>query len=813
MAQQPAVVIIARHGPRLDAADQSWHLSTPTPYDPPLTYGGWNQCRSLGVRIASLLHAREQSLNDETPNGTTNGPDGITIHDFAQQNSNGRHEPNLRKRKRKHKVVIHSSPFLRCLQTSVAISAGMAQFQPPSDSNGMPSTSGSSKSRTPSSMHSASPRLRGMEGATSPTLSLHPIAEPKHDLAHAIARRVLNEHKRHRQSKLRVDAFLGEWLNPQYFDQITPPPPSAMMVATAKAELIHTEPVDIFTPTLSTKSSNHSLWGGTSSQRQPSRESTLDDFSDVQDTLNAPTPRRDRTSSFSSVGSNDSGSGRRSPFRPGHVMQPFASNVPKPETTVYVPPTPQYAVSGSDYIPRGYVSHARQACVNVDYQWDSSRPPQDWGDGGEYGEEWSAMHKRFRRGLNHLVHWYSQHNADDRAEDSLGFDQAERHEEDHEEQEDLVLILVTHGAGSNALIGALTGQPVLLDVGMASLTMAVKRDDAPPLSALSASDSPRHSPTPDNIHSHARRGSVELGLSSIYEMKLVSSSEHLRPGADPTRPPPSAVPAKMRSGGAIAPYSQRFGSGSHAAAGAGIESNWNSSESRSNTNSSLGSMRRPSLANIAVHANGTKGHSMPAVPQVNTADVPTQPLSPGLWTPPASRTPLLQAAKIQEERANIFSQLNDAGGRVSPGRDLVLDFSNSPPDSRPTSSSGSNPPALLEAATTNSLAAALNGSLDGASDERPTNGVKHPQPPPTKNGVGNERPMNGVTSERPKHGHRDSISALPKPGSKPPQDLGRTLSQKGLWGNKPAGDRVARLFRESPKRRWTVNQDDYEVQH
>lgn len=31
---------------RLDAADQSWHLSTPAPYDPPLTYGGmWQKQR------------------------------------------------------------------------------------------------------------------------------------------------------------------------------------------------------------------------------------------------------------------------------------------------------------------------------------------------------------------------------------------------------------------------------------------------------------------------------------------------------------------------------------------------------------------------------------------------------------------------------------------------------------------------------------------------------------------------------------------------------------------------------------------------
>ncbi|KAF2773461.1 hypothetical protein EJ03DRAFT_258260, partial [Teratosphaeria nubilosa] len=480
MAQQPAVVIIARHGPRLDAADQQWHLTTPTPYDPPLTYGGWNQSKALGIRIASLLHAREEEA-----------------HDFAHRTTGSQ---SGRKRKRRHKVVIHTSPFLRCLQTSIAIAAGMAQYQSPSEKS-TPSTSATSRTRTPTSLRSGagSPRLRAMESPNS--ASLPSILEPKEDLAH-----------------LRVDAFLGEWLNPPYFEKITPPPPSAMMVATAKSELMHNETVDIFTPSvLSTRSCQGSLWGG--HQKKNVEESALDEWSDVHDALMPKS--RSRSNSTTSIGSNDSAAGRRSPFRPEAARHHhLTSTIPKPETTVYVPPTPQYAVSGSETIPRGYVSHAKNACTNVDFQWDSSRPPQNWPDGGEYGEEWSAMHKRFRRGLNHLIHWYSQHDADDRAEDSLGLDQAERHED--EEQEDLVLILVTHGAGSNALIGALTGQPVLLDVGMASLTMAVRRDDAPPVTTYAG---------------HAWRGSLDLGLASVYEMKLVSSSEHLRPGADPTKMP------------------------------------------------------------------------------------------------------------------------------------------------------------------------------------------------------------------------------------------------------------------------------------
>ncbi|EME82925.1 uncharacterized protein MYCFIDRAFT_97066, partial [Pseudocercospora fijiensis CIRAD86] len=521
-------VFLRRHGMRLDAADQSWHLSTPTPYDPPLTYGGWNQCKALGVRIASLLDAREKEIN--------NAP--------VENGSSGAHAQ--RRRKRTHKVVIHTSPFLRCLQTSVAIAAGMAQYEAPKEGFG---SSTSRTSRTPSHLHSKSPSLHALSGSGSPLLT--PISEPKHDLAHQLAKRSLHEHKRHRKAKIRVDAFLGEWLNPQYFDQITPPPPSAMMVAAAKAELMQNDNIDLFTPsaTLSNKSSNNSLW----TRPNTSRESTLDDWSNITDSLRASVGRKSRSNSIDSVGSNDSNhsprsSGRKSPFRPGHVLQPLTSTIPKPEFSVYHPPMPSYALSNSEQIPRGYVAHARNATTNVDYHWDSSRAPLHWGGGGEFGEEWSSMHKRFRRGFNKAIEWYSQHGADDRGEDALGFDQAERPHIYHgheDEDEDLVLIMVTHGAGCNALIGALTNQPVLLDVGMASLTMAVRKDNAPPLQLPLGSPALTPDPTADPAAmpvGHPRRSSLDIGLSAIYEMKLVASSEHLRAGADPAKQPASSVP-------------------------------------------------------------------------------------------------------------------------------------------------------------------------------------------------------------------------------------------------------------------------------
>lgn len=722
---------------RLDAADQSWHLSTPTPYDPPLTYGGWNQCRALGMRIASLLHAREQTFNNAPENAETS---------------------SHKRKKRKHKVVIHTSPFLRCLQTSVAISAGMAQYEAPKERPAMP--------RSPATMHSASPRLRAKDGLGSPNLA--PINEPKHDLARDLARRrALGEHKRYRKAKIRVDAFLGEWLNPQYFDQITPPPPSPMMVATAKAELMQQENLDFFTPTLSQKSSGGSLWGGSNGKMTASKESPLDDWSHVTDALHSNRHhRRQRSNSVSSVGSNDSSSGRKSPYRyPSHLAPLTPAHPPPPpkELSIYHPPTPSYALSNSDNIPRGYVAHARSATANVDYHWDSSRSPQAWGDGGDYGEEWSAMHRRFRKGLNSLIQWYSQHNADDRGEDALGFEQADKHHEhDVEEEEELVVILVTHGAGSNALIGALTNQPVLLDVGMASLTMAVRKDHAPALRSPADSNAPSPAGSPDPVKMmegpNRRRSSLDIGLSSIYEMKLVSSSEHLRPGTNPSKASSGSVPASMNSAHESLSKYKRFGASAHGEAGAGIESSWSLGEpklTRSNTSTAIGSILRPSSSTPVTRGPSPKPQKLG--PDERPFTPPT--FTTGLWTPPSGRgTPQMTAQKVKEERDAVFSKLNEpALGSQSP---TTPAYSDSPPDTRPASREDS-------------------GHVDTPPEARQEEDAED-----------------------------DNLGDLPKVSEKLPTSLSRGLSQKGLWGAKPSGDVIARKFAPGPKRRWTVNEND-----
>ena len=300
-------------------------------------------------------------------------------------------------------------------------------------------------------------------------------------------------------TELRIDAFLGEWLSPEYFENITAPPNSVMMVANAKAELMRPG-ADVAELASRTTSLGH-FPGGWSRERSPASVTQ-----GSNETESLPLPKRTHTV----------GHGARSETI---VHRHAVTNLHAQESMVYSAPVPGYAMSLSDPIPAGYVYHAQDSCVDVKYQWDSMRPPQDWGNGGDYGEEWSGMHKRFRSGLQRLIAWYQDHGATIRGDDRL---QAE-----HESDSDIVVILVTHGAGCNALIGALTNQPVLIDVGMASLTMAVRKE-------RSRSNSPTLSRSPTT----ARRGSIDFGVADAYEMRLTASVEHLR-GSSAT----SAVPS------------------------------------------------------------------------------------------------------------------------------------------------------------------------------------------------------------------------------------------------------------------------------
>lgn len=457
------------------------------------------------------------------------------LEDFRNNGANGStSEQTGQKRKRKHKIVIHSSPFVRCVQTSIAIGAGIGQF----------------KGRLSSiakhhAMHSGSPHIHAVDHSA----GLPAIPEPVEDLPSApplpksgstspmpeatkpptSTPAGPHQPKKYRIAELRLDAFLGEWLSPDYFDNITPPPGSVMMVASAKADLLR--PGEAIEGSNSGRRTHGNFpggwssdWSAASSADESEEKTGLANMAALGHALGHVLPNRARSSTQGSDSPN-SYSSRRHPTK--LCTGSITSN--PDNDSAYVPPTPTYAVSSSDAIPVGYVAHARDACIDVSYQWDSMRPPQCWGNGGEYGEEWSSMHRRFRNGLSKLIEWYGEHGTAVNKAAEMFVDS------DDEEETDTVLILVTHGAGCNALLGALTNQPVLLDVGMASLTMAVRKERL----VKSARERRRGSEdttinaNPASARKNTRRGSIDLGIAEDYEIKYTASTEHLRAGSNP----------------------------------------------------------------------------------------------------------------------------------------------------------------------------------------------------------------------------------------------------------------------------------------
>ena len=289
---------------------------------------------------------------------------------------------------------------------------------------------------------------------------------------------------------LRVDAVLGEWLNPDYYESITPPPSAAMMVTGAKAGLLKRGDYSQITaeaPHLSGSSFPRG-WG-----------SIVDPDENGHPAQKLPI--RGHSGGHGLGSSRGIGTGKAKPL----LIDT------RTDRLHYVAPTPTYAVSSSDPIPPGYVSYARDACVEVDYQWDSMREHQDWGGGSEYGEEWGMMHKRCRGALQKMLSWYKDEAADPspQPDDSMI---------------ETVLVLVSHGAACNALIGALTDRPILMDVSMASLTLAVRKDGV--------DDSPRSSSVTMPGDGPRPRHRASILIAQHYDLKLIASTDHLRaPGS------------------------------------------------------------------------------------------------------------------------------------------------------------------------------------------------------------------------------------------------------------------------------------------
>ncbi|KAI9672304.1 MAG: hypothetical protein M1831_002120 [Alyxoria varia] len=587
MGKPPAIVIVARHGARLDAEDSQWQSFSSAPYNTPLTYGGWTQCRALGARIASILHARDLSL--------TKGHDDAPSQ---SQNENKRSEsakPQQESR-RKRKIVVHTSPFLRCVQSSIGISSGIAQYQ---GNLSTLSTNESGEANSHPHLYTGNHAKRGSsdteaqdEGLSrfpslkriSEDISNPEIAVPEDD-----------------KTTLRVDACLGEWLSPDYYEFTARPPSSNMMVAGAKADLMRSsEPLQ-----------GAKILRGTRTSGRPSKaaDSSTMTFEDLANALP------------DESGSRENGNGRSDSLRPRAESDYDEAN-DSGAAKRYIPPTPMYAVSPSGPIPTGYVDHARDACVKADLCWDSMREPQLWGDGGPYGEEWSAMHRRFRSGLYNMVEWYRKENVNKDSRSSP--DPAPPLSGDAHDSEDTVLVIVTHGAGCNALIGGFTNQPVLMDVGLASLTLGVRRNH--PLLP--------QSPIPERMGSgdfKKRRGSssaVDSELPLEYELLLVANSDHLR--TDPLKIPSVQ---SARSMPPIAESLRRTDSSDYSG-----NMSPNGTKSNGLKNSSLGSFRRrpvrpysssisavppQSPSGLWAHEGGTMKPTQNDIPESGLGTTPT----------------------------------------------------------------------------------------------------------------------------------------------------------------------------------------------
>lgn len=425
------------------------------------------QSRALGVRIGSFLRASQFT-----------GEDTERQHsDHPTSDNQAKPTPASSALSPRYNVIVHTSPYLRCLQTAIGVSAGINQQYP-----------GTEASDAPCSV---------------------PTAEPSS--------------KTDQQCLLRVDAFLGEWLSPDYYDQITPPPGSDRMVASAKGELLRRAeeiPVVDGSPRVS---SGH-FPGGWGSKAQPTSL-----VENEAHTLH-PATQRPRASTHDTL---------QRPINTKRTKQTLGrlnTDLPPALDASYVPPTPNYAVSASNPIPTGYVAHARDACTKIDYQWDSMRTPY-WGTGGEFGEEWSTMHERIHDGFQHMINWYREQDASEPGpRESTG-----------EERENVqtVLVIITHGAGCNALIGSLNGHSVLLDINTASLTMAVRRNR---VNKMHEMDLMPKSSDPAN-----------QSVSREYSLQLVASTDHLRPGANPSQLTSLSSPSTQVLSPPVPSYRNRLG--------------------------------------------------------------------------------------------------------------------------------------------------------------------------------------------------------------------------------------------------------------
>lgn len=98
--------------------------------------------------------------------------------------------------------------------------------------------------------------------------------------------------------------------------------------------------------------------------------------------------------------------------------------------------------------------------VTIDYTWNSA----SMGSSGEYGESWTNMHARITAGLESLLNYY---NTDSQHIQKHRHIQKPQHAQ-QQQPSPTTLMVVSHGAACNPLLGTLLHVPILSVIGLAS---------------------------------------------------------------------------------------------------------------------------------------------------------------------------------------------------------------------------------------------------------------------------------------------------------------------------------------------------------
>ena len=408
---------------------------------------GWKESQALGADLGAVIRDYEQ--NQQTPRVDSPLQDASDMRDFFMA------ESHCLQRKKSVNVIIHSSPYKRCVQTALAVGAGLGMALED-----------------------------GLVRAVNAEDDLVPLKE-EHNAHHSL---------RARRIKLRLDAFLGEWLTPDYFNHSASSPNTAEMISAAKVNLLRRPEVSEEAQMLLNNIQNADF---EVKKRQYSDYDNGDFFFNGM------------TKTFSTGAKSDhSIDYQRSP----QFINDLAASNHQP---IF------------ESLPAGLAEHASSAFVEFDHQWDSTRQAMRENDGEELEETWGAMHSRFRNGLRELLSSYTMESL--QKPSHAGHPQSIASEKELENE--TVLVIVTHGSGCNALIGTMANQPAVLEVDTSSLTMFVRKDSASSHALDASSDEPHSA----NIRSANLNRAVD-DLSSLYQLNFLTVKSLRRPDLWPLEP-------------------------------------------------------------------------------------------------------------------------------------------------------------------------------------------------------------------------------------------------------------------------------------